>query len=247
MRRVTVVSKLSVALWGSALLVACAGEQAEEANVVEASEDRVAEAPTGASAAPGANAPAADTAETEVAAEPSEPAPEGQADKGSSGPVIKLPQASDFEEFTMDSPPLDPKTGAIIEDIWQPAATPRVGVSWSTLEATKETTRLDEEGYIISKPQFAASVKELEGTRITVAGWMMPYKPGVKQDHFILLGYPPGCPFHFHAAPNQFIEVYADIAFPTNEIDVQTVSGVLELTGYDESGIFYRLRNAKPV
>jgi hypothetical protein len=62
----------------------------------------------------------------------------------------------------------------------------------------------------------------------------------------VLLGYPPGCPFHFHAAPNQFIEVYADTAFPTSKTRVFTVSGVLELTGYDESGIFYRLRQARP-
>lgn len=58
--------------------------------------------------------------------------------------------------------------------------------------------------------------------------------------------YPPGCPFHFHAAPNQFIEVYADTAFPTSETRVFTVNGVLELTGYDESGIFYRIRQARP-
>lgn len=140
----------------------------------------------------------------------------------------------------------DPKAGAAIKDIWKPAATPKGGVSWKTLEATGETTRTDAQGYVVSKPKFTATVKKLKGKRIKVAGWMMPLENKAKQKHFVLLGYPPGCPFHFHAAPNQFIEVYADTPFRTDERNVTTVSGVLELTGYDESGIFYRLRAARP-
>lgn len=140
----------------------------------------------------------------------------------------------------------DPKAGPVVDDIWKPASTPRGGVSWKTLESTSETTRLDSEGYIISKPNFSSAVKKLDGKRIKVAGWMMPIDNGAKQKRFVLLGYPPGCPFHFHAAPMQFIEVFADTPFPTNETMVHVVSGVLELTGYDESGVFYRLRKAKP-
>lgn len=139
----------------------------------------------------------------------------------------------------------DYKSGRVVEDVWKPAATPKGGVSWKVLESTGETTRTDAEGYIVSKPKFTAQVKALAGKRVTVAGWMMPLSAGRTQKHFVLLGYPPGCPFHFHAAPNQFIEVYADTPFPTSETRVFTVSGVLELTGYDESGIFYRLRQAR--
>lgn len=140
----------------------------------------------------------------------------------------------------------DPKAGPPIEDIWKPAATPKGGVSWKTLEATGETTRRDEQGYILSKPLFTPAVKNLDGKRITVAGWMMPLDNGATQKRFVLLGYPPGCPFHFHAAPNQFIEVLADTPFKTDETNVHIVSGVLELTGYNESGIFYRMKASKP-
>ncbi|MEM1134185.1 MAG: DUF3299 domain-containing protein [Pseudomonadota bacterium] len=133
-----------------------------------------------------------------------------------------------------------------IEDIWKPAATPKGGISWKTLEATGETTRRDEEGYILSKPKFTQRVKALAGKRIRVAGWMMPLENSAEQKHFVLLGYPPGCPFHFHAMPNQFIEIYADKPFKTNERTSFVVSGVLELTGYDESGIFYRMKQARP-
>ncbi|MEM6856243.1 MAG: DUF3299 domain-containing protein [Pseudomonadota bacterium] len=140
----------------------------------------------------------------------------------------------------------DPKMGPPVEDIWKPAATPKGGTSWKILEATGETTRRDAEGYILSKPLFTPAVKKLEGKRIKVAGWMMPLENTSSQKRFVLLGYPPGCPFHFHAAPNQFIEVLADTPFETNETKVHIVSGVLELTGYDESGIFYRLVASEP-
>jgi hypothetical protein len=140
----------------------------------------------------------------------------------------------------------DPKLGPPVEDIWKPAATPKGGVSWKTLEATGETTRKDAQGFILSKPLFTPKVKKLAGKRIKVAGWMMPLENSSKQKRFVLLGYPPGCPFHFHAGPNQFIEVLADTPFPTDEKKVHVVSGVLELSGYDESGIFYRLRASRP-
>lgn len=140
----------------------------------------------------------------------------------------------------------DPKAGPPAEDIWKPAATPKGGVSWKTLEATGEKTRRDEQGYILSKPLFTPAVKKLNGKRIKVAGWMMPLENASSQKRFVLLGYPPGCPFHFHAAPNQFIEVIADTPFKTDEVNAHVVSGVLELTGFDESGIFYRLKAAKP-
>lgn len=141
---------------------------------------------------------------------------------------------------------IQPGGQAPVEDIWKPAATPRGGVSWSVLEATGETTRRDADGYILSRPVFTPQVRALAGKRIKVAGWMMPLENGTTQKHFVLLAYPPGCPFHFHAMPNQFIEIHASTAFPTNESRVFVVSGVLELTGQDESGIFYRLRNARP-
>lgn len=132
------------------------------------------------------------------------------------------------------------------EDIWRPAATPPGGVSWATLEATNEITRLDSSGYIVSRPQFTPRVRGLAGRRITVAGWMDVFEPGRRQTHFILLAYPPGCPFHWHAKPNQFIEIMASTPFPVNESGAMIISGVLELTGEDESGIFYRLRDARP-
>lgn len=135
---------------------------------------------------------------------------------------------------------------APLADVWKPAATPRGGTPWSVLEATRETTRKNAEGYILSKPVFTPQVRALSGKRITVAGYMTPLDNMGKQKHFVLLAYPPGCPFHFHAMPNQFIEVVAATPFPLNEARPTLVSGVLQLVGQDESGIFYKLVGATP-
>jgi hypothetical protein len=136
--------------------------------------------------------------------------------------------------------------GGQVEDIWKPAATPAGGVPWKLLESTRETTRTDAQGYVRAKPVFPAAVKALDGKRVKVAGFMMPLENAPRQGHFVLLAYPPGCPFHMHAGPTQFIEVKATTPFPVEIEKAIIVEGTLELTGEDEGGIFYRLKNARP-
>lgn len=138
----------------------------------------------------------------------------------------------------MDMPPA-------LEDIWKPAETPKGGVSWKVLETTQELQRTDEEGYIISRPAFSQEVKALEGKRIKVAGWMMPLENGNEQRHFVLLGYPPGCPFHMHAGPRHFIEVRTTIAIATQVLDPIIIEGTLTLTGHKETGVFYQIADGQ--
>lgn len=133
-----------------------------------------------------------------------------------------------------------------LKDVWKPAPTPKGGVGWQLLESTKETSRRAADGYIRSKPVFPPAVKALHGKRVKVAGFMMPLENSSKQKHFVLMAYPPGCPFHTHAMPYQFIEVHADTAFPVEIEQATIVEGVLELTGMDESGVFYKMKAAKP-
>ncbi len=130
---------------------------------------------------------------------------------------------------------------------WRPARTPPGGTSWALLESTRLNDRTDPSTRLIStRPIFPAGVRNLSGRRITVAGWMMPLDNGARQRHFVLLGYPPGCPYHLHALPNQFIEVYSTVPIRMDEVNPITITGTLELTGHDESGVFYKLRNARP-
>lgn len=130
---------------------------------------------------------------------------------------------------------------------WRPAETPPGGVSWELLESTRVIGRPAPGGRgVLSKPDFPPEVMQLDGTQVKVAGWMMPLENGPLQRHFVLFGYPPGCPYHEHATPTQFIEVLADVPMPLDDLDAIIVSGRLELTGHDEQGVFYRLHNAVP-
>jgi hypothetical protein len=132
------------------------------------------------------------------------------------------------------------------ESVWKPAPTPPGGVAWSVLESTKEITRKDENNLIRSKPVFPASVKALDGKRIKLNGYMLPLQNGTNQTHFVLLAYPPDCPFHLNPLPMQFVEVRA--ATPVKlSYDVQTIEGVLTLHGDDEKGIFYKFSEARQI
>jgi hypothetical protein len=75
---------------------------------------------------------------------------------------------------------------------------------------------------------------------------MMPLENASRQKHFVLMAYPPGCPLHTHARADQFIEVKTDQACPVEIEQAVVVEGILELTGSDESGIFYRMKAAIP-
>ncbi|MEM6682382.1 MAG: DUF3299 domain-containing protein [Pseudomonadota bacterium] len=155
--------------------------------------------------------------------------------------VILLGAISGPSALAIEEIPTPPQ----LEDIWQPAQTPEGGLSWQVLESTEELQRTDDEGYIISRPKFSDEVKALEGTTVKVAGWMMPLESGAEQRHFVLLGYPPGCPFHFHAGPRQFVEVLTIIPIQTQLWEPIVIEGTLTLTGYDETGVFYQIADGQ--
>lgn len=138
------------------------------------------------------------------------------------------------------------RPAAPTESVWKPAATPPGGVAWSVLESTKEITRTGKDGFLYSKPAFTPQVLALKGKSIRVSGYMMPLQNGKTQTHFILLAYPPDCPFHLNPAPMQFIEVKTTkpIAF---DYGVKTIEGALLLSGEDEGGVFYRIYDGKPL
>lgn len=132
------------------------------------------------------------------------------------------------------------------EAVWKPAPTAPGGTPWSLLESTKEITRKDKNNMIWSKPVFPPQVRALAGKTVKVSGYMMPLGQGGKQTHFVLLAYPPDCPFHLSPNPMQFIEVRtkSPVAF---SYDVHTIEGTLTLHGEDERGVFYKIDDGKPV
>ncbi len=133
------------------------------------------------------------------------------------------------------------------EKVWVAAPTPKGGVSWKVLESTREIQRT-ENGVIFSKPDFPAAVKELAGKKIKVNGYIMPLQTSAMQSHFVLLAYPPDCPFHLSPAPTQFMEIRVSSPVDvTNEGEVRTIEGTLVLGGADESGIFYQIVEGREI
>lgn len=140
---------------------------------------------------------------------------------------------------------VQPRPLAPTESVWKPAATPPGGVAWSVLEATKEITRTGKDGFIYSKPAFTPQVQALKGRTVKVSGYMMPLQNGKMQTHFVLLAYPPDCPFHLNPAPTQFIEVKTSKPVAVSS-GVTTIQGSLQLLGEDEGGVFYRIYDGRP-
>lgn len=137
-----------------------------------------------------------------------------------------------------------PRPAKPSESVWRPAPTPKGGTSWAVLESTKEIKQPAANGAARSRPAFSPAVTALNGKRVRVSGYMMPLQSGREQTHFVLLAYPPDCPFHLNPGPAQFIEVKAPAPVPFS-YDVITIEGNLQLTGQDGSEIFYKIQNGQ--
>lgn len=131
------------------------------------------------------------------------------------------------------------------EQVWRPADTPPGGTSWALLESAEEIRR-EAAGLVYSKPRFPQQVRALEGKKIKVSGYMLPLQNGARQSHFVLLAYPPDCPFHLNPAPDQFIEIRVSQPVAVSD-GVRTFEGTLVLGGEDESGMFYQMTNGREV
>jgi uncharacterized protein len=110
------------------------------------------------------------------------------------------------------------------------------------LESAKEDPAAAKAGAM--KPLYPPAVKSLAGKRVKINGYMLPLGKGANQSHFVLLAYPPDCPFHLNPGPQQFIEVKVSAAVPMN-YDVRTIEGTLELAGGDGAGVFYKISDGK--
>ena len=146
-------------------------------------------------------------------------------------------------------------------DVWQPAPTPPGATSWAALQDLELTERIDGD-WIVYDAAFGDGVKALEGETIKINGFMMPLQNTERQTHFVLMAYPPSCPFHLAGGPSAFIEIKADevreaLAEPVNAV-VEAAKIALERTppelaadivdkGIVLVGVLYRMVDARPI
>ncbi len=147
--------------------------------------------------------------------------------------------AQDLDPLAQDGPDHSQSS------VWKPAAAPEGGISWELLSTTiEETVELEDGTWIL--PEFPEAVASLNDTEITIAGFMMPLQNSEKQSHFLLMAYPPDCPFCMSAGPRYLMEVMAPDAIPFN-YNTLTLTGRLELLEKDETGLFFRLHDARSI
>lgn len=95
-------------------------------------------------------------------------------------------------------------------------------------------------------PVFNKSIKDLEGKRLTIKGFIIPLEENKKQLNFMLSMVPfSHCYFCGGAGPESVIEVNASKAFEYTTKPVE-VTGILKLNSTDENHLFYILDNATP-
>lgn len=92
--------------------------------------------------------------------------------------------------------------------------------------------------------EFSKELAQLNGTQVTLAGFMMPLEPEQKQKHFLLTSSPPSCFFHLPGGPAGAVEVLAPKGIDATW-DLLVLDGRLETIERSEMGVVYRLHDAK--
>jgi hypothetical protein len=133
------------------------------------------------------------------------------------------------------------------EQNWKPLEVTGGAVPWSIFAATKsfEVCKTEKDGYdaCYLKPVYGDDVRNLDGTTVTIMGYMFPLEQTEDQKNFLIGPYPLSCPYHYHIGPENVIEVIAPkgIAFSFDPI---TIRGTLSVRYEQETGVFYFLENA---
>ncbi len=112
---------------------------------------------------------------------------------------------------------------------------------WDTLYTTKVKFDSNTSSY---SAVFTDEVKKLDGTVVTISGFMLPLESSEKFTHFLLSKRTPTCYFCPPGEPNEIIEVFA--ATPTEWRDeLMTYRGTFALTHNKEAGIFFQMTAAQ--
>lgn len=147
----------------------------------------------------------------------------------------------------------DPMVETLVEYIDQYIDIPPGALDWKVLGTTEETQfpTKDDNGveYTYTKPVFPAAVQTLDGTDITIKGYMFPLEEDDAQAHFLIGPFPVSCPYHYHVGPALVIEVKmggkGKVKYSEDPI---IMKGKLQLVPDDpEFGTFYRLLDAQEV
>ena len=118
------------------------------------------------------------------------------------------------------------------------------GLNWAQL--TGAQIRYEEAAVFA---EFPEEVSSRSGEVVRMTGFMMPLDPNLKQSRFLLTGFPPSCFFHIPGGPAGVVEVFADEKDGGIEASYSPIliEGEFEAIGRSETGVLYRLHQARLV
>lgn len=136
--------------------------------------------------------------------------------------------------------------GAVAQAQTEQAKTTEVAAAgWPTLARVSFTKEYDELlGLKVDKPVFSKAVKDLDGKKITLRGYVIPTEGYKSHKEFVFSAYPYSmCFFCGGAGPETVIEVFANepIEYSAEAVEI---TGTLELNGSDPNALMYRLVEA---
>ncbi len=113
---------------------------------------------------------------------------------------------------------------------------------WKTLGKITFKKEYDEMmGFKVDVPVFSADVKALEGTEVTVKGYIIPVEDYGGQTEFVFSAFPYNmCFFCGGAGPETVMKVTAAEAIPYTA-EAITIRGVLSLNDTDRNELMYAL------
>jgi len=118
--------------------------------------------------------------------------------------------------------------------------------TWKTLAKISIEKRFDELlNYDIEYPTFSEAVKKLNGTKISVEGWMIPLDELRGENYFVLSSLPfANCFFCGGAGPEAVMEVFSKDKIDYTEKRI-IVTGTLTINTDDPLRLMYILNDAQ--
>jgi len=127
-----------------------------------------------------------------------------------------------------------------------PLTEPGGALSWAALSNLETSFRTIAPLQTEMTVDVAPQVRALDGTDVTIAGFIYPLEGGETHKRFLLSAYPPGCPFCLPGGPAELVEV--ECADPVKfSYDPVTLSGRFSVLKDDPGGLLYRLTGARAV
>jgi len=121
---------------------------------------------------------------------------------------------------------------------------PAGSISWALLAQARDVDFTPDQHYI--PRHYPDAVKKIAGSEILIKGYMIAIRPNGTFSDFLLVPFPPTCPYCVPVGPSQIIEEHTSkpVAFSFEPV---VIRGVLKLREDDVSNLFYSMVNSEIV